>query len=1257
MLYQPTNVYPSLTGALGNGVVDANNNLTVSWQVNGNSALQMYSITIYKNDTNSTQVYSTGIQSKGCPFYGTDYAGNVHFFSYTISASALATAGIVNGENYKIKIKQWWGIGEFVDQTSPSAFITRATPSIAVDVVPTPMNQKSYTFYATYTQAQHDALNWVRWELENENEGDTVDDTGKIYGTSQLQYSYDGFADGHVYYIRCTIQTENGVEAASNWVGFLVSYETSELPGEFLACQSIRGNGVKLALPTAKDIPAEIEGNCDISNSIARLQSGTTARWASVNGVRMSLEEPFNFVWKGKTNAIGPFAEVIGDGQSYSKMTVKSESNGIAFTSANNLPFSSVESPSVCYGVGKYVMACSAGLAYSADGITWTAISNDEIAPNTGWSVCFKDPTLYSGAVFYAVATDGTLIYSHDGVNWTYAKSFTKRCRRISFANDSFFVTYLNGGIARYKDEADEWEDINMPNVGYYSVTYGNGVYIATNADEIAYSYDGVNWSAMSIPGTTVKSACYGNGVFIAINDNEESSTGLYSYNGRTWNVLTLPTNAVWNAIAYGNGTFMLVGDNELRTSEDGFSWSENLNSSATFGAAGFGNGKFSVIPSSAAGALITNEITKTISIQFDDTTVLSTQIPESEEMAILVDDTTAYVSVDKGNLTWDNGSVPAAVNGSTGVQVCYGNGRYVEVSSYGSALYSDDGETWLQSNPYGNYTGSYSNSNLIYANAKFYAFQYSNPGYAMRSTDGVTWEQFTTNVTETGFESVIHDGAKFCAIGNNNYVYTSTDGQTWAHRGTIVSENCLCVRMLFANGIYLALLDGISGNALSRIAYSKDLANWTFKFASDFSWENPSMRNWKLQLHDGTYGNGRFVVSGGSLYQDAYYHAVTIQSEDGENWTASERTNIGTDTRITFYQSKFLMYDTIALNEAIISGDGVNWEYVYFPYHGTFAVCAGDKLIAFEGDSSAAAYSNGIIDIKSASIGVNFDKITRIVLNGFQECDYVFVSDGNLSAAQKQTILYNYSYHPRDIQALFYADFDSGTNAGGFGNTGVTDFAIYRTSPGNDDRLMHIYNISVGEGDVVIDASAATGIPYVYYAYEIGSGATGVLESNQIATCIWDWPILSCTQDTDGAYHPQQIFRFGKNLTTGDISNNNTPQILQNFTQYPTIQMAPFNYKSGTLTSLIGTISDGRYSDTAKLRNDILALSTTSNTLFLKSRKGDIVKIRISGAIEYSVLDNSPTQAQTVKIPWVEVGDADDSRIIITKYDATWPY
>ena len=108
---------------------------------------------------------------------------------------------------------------------------------------------------------------------------------------------------------------------------------------------------------------------------------------------------------------------------------------------------------------------------------------------------------------------------------------------------------------------------------------------------------------------------------------------------------------------------------------------------------------------------------------------------------------------------------------------------------------------------------------------------------------------------------------------------------------------------------------------------------------------------------------------------------------------------------------------------------------------------------------------------------------------------------------------------------------------------------------------------------------------------------------------------------------------------------------------RYPTVQTAPFNYKSGTLTSLIGTISDGKYSDTVNLRNEIMELSTTRNTLFLKSRKGDLLRIRISAAIEVSTMDNSPTQAQTAKISWVEVGGTDDARIVITKSDGAWPY
>ena len=103
-LFQPTNIYPSSLGELGNGTVDITKPLAVSWQVNGNSAMTAFSLTICKNDAASTQVYSTGKLTAGCPFYGTDYAGNTVLFTYTIPASALSGAGMVNGQQYKLLV-------------------------------------------------------------------------------------------------------------------------------------------------------------------------------------------------------------------------------------------------------------------------------------------------------------------------------------------------------------------------------------------------------------------------------------------------------------------------------------------------------------------------------------------------------------------------------------------------------------------------------------------------------------------------------------------------------------------------------------------------------------------------------------------------------------------------------------------------------------------------------------------------------------------------------------------------------------------------------------------------------------------------------------------------------------------------------------------------------------------------------------------------------------------------------------------------
>ena len=91
-------------------------------------------------------------------------------------------------------------------------------------------------------------------------------------------------------------------------------------------------------------------------------------------------------------------------------------------------------------------------------------------------------------------------------------------------------------------------------------------------------------------------------------------------------------------------------------------------------------------------------------------------------------------------------------------------------------------------------------------------------------------------------------------------------------------------------------------------------------------------------------------------------------------------------------------------------------------------------------------------------------------------------------------------------------------------------------------------------------------------------------------------------------------------------------------------------NYRSGSLQSLIGVIdykNRNRYSDSLALRDAIYDLSTTQNSLFLKNRKGDVFRIRISEATGMETMDGSRSQAQTATLSWAEVGSAEGVAIL----------
>ena len=258
MLFQPSNVSPSTLSGIGAGTVDVTQGLTVSWQVNGDTPMTDYQITIYQNDSASTQMYTTGKISLGTPFQPHDKDGNPQFFSTKITAANLSSAGIVNGyaNGYKLLIKQWWSANDYVAQTSASVFITRAYPSLTIDAIPSPVTSQSLTLTATYSQAQSDPISTVEWIFAlYGSESDPIKETGTVT-TQVLTFDVDGLIDGNTYVVECNVVTANGVEISTGFVQFSVAYriatgaanfnigKVKTSSGVYVSWEAINGYGI-----------------------------------------------------------------------------------------------------------------------------------------------------------------------------------------------------------------------------------------------------------------------------------------------------------------------------------------------------------------------------------------------------------------------------------------------------------------------------------------------------------------------------------------------------------------------------------------------------------------------------------------------------------------------------------------------------------------------------------------------------------------------------------------------------------------------------------------------------------------------------------------------------------------------------------------------------------------------------------------------------------------------------------------------------
>ena len=282
-------------------------------------------------------------------------------------------------------------------------------------------------------------------------------------------------------------------------------------------------------------------------------------------------------------------------------------------------------------------------------------------------------------------------------------------------------------GFTRNVEKIFKWTQGNMPTLGWESVCYGNGKFVAVaeNRINMAYSINGINWTQGNMPSSQQwTSVCYGDGKFVAISYG--SNIMAYSTDGISWTQGNMPINEGWYSVCYGNGKYVAVvtsSSNIMAYSTDGISWTEGtMPSNQWWESVCYGNGKYVALVNSS----------------------------NSNAMAYSTD-----------GINWTQGTIPR----NRWQSVCYGNDKFVAVASNSrNMLYSTDGINWTQ----GNMPSYKVWSSICYGNGKYVAITTSD--IMAYSTDGISWTQGNMPSSQR-WNSVCYGNGKYVAVvdGNTN--------------------------------------------------------------------------------------------------------------------------------------------------------------------------------------------------------------------------------------------------------------------------------------------------------------------------------------------------------------------------------------------------------------------------------------------------------------------------------------------------------
>ena len=277
--------------------------------------------------------------------------------------------------------------------------------------------------------------------------------------------------------------------------------------------------------------------------------------------------------------------------------------------------------------------------------------------------------------------------------------------------------------------------------------------------------------------------------------------------------------------------------------------------------------------------------------------------------------------------------------------------------------------------------------------------------------------------------------------------------------------------------------------------------------------------------------------------------------------------------------------------------------------------------------------------------------QIQSVILIGPQCCEWMSIINGTIDITE--------SFYPTwNNQTKFLTHFDVKTLQAGQLEVSKNTMDIYRENLTNG-TFQKVYSCD-SEITEIKDFAWIVGEKYNYYGYARLDNAytnANAFTENPVCRNQPYYLLLATTQDEEqpNVYHVVHYWRFGNNIEAGGISNNNSPNFLENFTGYRLKQPTARKGKRGTLTALLSNVVNGEYKDTTLQMENLYALSECNNPLFLKDMKGNIYMVTVSGAITQTINTKSAYQEVKVSIPWEEIGSADDVSLIQIPTDEGW--